>query len=121
MNYYVYILLCGDATYYTGVTNDVERRFKEHQDPRIDTSYTAKRLPLKLECVIHFSNINKAIECEKRIKKWSKAKKKAYIDGKFDLLPALSKKEFLKVEASSTLDKAVQRKTPKKKEQLDRY
>jgi len=30
--YYVYILLCSDGSYYTGVTKDVERRLEEHID-----------------------------------------------------------------------------------------
>jgi predicted GIY-YIG superfamily endonuclease len=29
-NYYVYILLCSDQSYYTGITNDTERRLYEH-------------------------------------------------------------------------------------------
>lgn len=31
MIYFVYILLCEDGSLYTGITTDVERRFKEHQ------------------------------------------------------------------------------------------
>ena len=30
--YYVYLLRCEDGTYYTGITTDVERRFKEHKE-----------------------------------------------------------------------------------------
>lgn len=30
--YYVYILKCNDKNYYTGVTNDIDRRLKEHQN-----------------------------------------------------------------------------------------
>ncbi|MBD0779534.1 GIY-YIG nuclease family protein [Maribacter sp. ANRC-HE7] len=29
--YYVYILLCSDGLTYTGITNDIARRFNEHQ------------------------------------------------------------------------------------------
>ena len=32
--YYVYILLCGDDTLYTGITTDPERRLKEHKAGR---------------------------------------------------------------------------------------
>ena len=32
MNYYTYILKCSDGKYYTGVTNDLEKRFMEHQN-----------------------------------------------------------------------------------------
>ena len=43
-----------------------------------------------------FTDINIAIRKEKQIKKWSKKKKEALINGDFDQLPNLSKKEFLK-------------------------
>ncbi|MEE3225405.1 MAG: GIY-YIG nuclease family protein, partial [Bacteroidota bacterium] len=35
-----------------------------------------------------------AIEFEKKIKKWSQAKKEALIDGKYEKLPNLAKKRF---------------------------
>lgn len=92
--YYVYILRCSDNTYYTGVTNDVVRRFNEHQEGKDSNSYTFKRKPVQLVFYTEFSNIEVAIEKEKQIKKWSKNKKEALIDGKYELLPNLAKKEF---------------------------
>ncbi|MCX2475741.1 GIY-YIG nuclease family protein [Pedobacter sp. MC2016-05] len=44
--YTVYILACSDKSYYTGVTNDVDRRLYEHQNAINPESYTAKRRPL---------------------------------------------------------------------------
>ena len=41
-----------------------------------------------------FTDINFAIEKEKQIKKWSKAKKEALINNEFELLPNLAKKKF---------------------------
>jgi len=92
--YYVYILLCFDDTYYVGVTNNVERRLHEHQNSLNDKSYTSSRLPVTLECAIEFTNILEAIEFEKKIKKWSKAKKRALIEKQYQMLPELSKKKF---------------------------
>lgn len=92
--YYVYILKCSDNTYYTGVTNDVVRRFNEHQEGKDSNAYTFKRKPVQLVFYAEFSNIEVAIEKEKQIKKWSKNKKEALIDGKYELLPNLAKKEF---------------------------
>ncbi len=92
--YYVYILRCNDNTYYTGVTNDVVRRLSEHQEGKDSNSYTFKRKPVQLVFYTEFSNIEVAIEKEKQIKKWSKNKKEALIDGKYELLPNLAKKEF---------------------------
>ena len=92
--YFVYILKCNDGTYYTGVTNNIERRLSEHQSGENINSYTYKRRPVKLMFYVEFSNIEFAIEKEKQIKKWSKSKKEALINGEFKLLPELSKKKF---------------------------
>ena len=92
--YFVYILKCNDNTYYTGVTNNIERRFSEHQSGEDVNSYRHKRRPVKLMFYAEFSNIEFAIEKEKQIKKWSRTKKEALINGAFELLPELSKKKF---------------------------
>jgi putative endonuclease len=42
-NYYVYIVECNDGIYYTGVTNDIERRIAEHNDGDNPTCFTYKR------------------------------------------------------------------------------
>ena len=94
--YFVYILKCSDGTYYTGITNNVERRFLEHQSGEDINSYTHKRRPVKLMFYAEFSNIEFAIEKEKQIKKWSSHKKEALISGQFELLTDLSKKKFKK-------------------------
>ncbi|WP_317169112.1 GIY-YIG nuclease family protein [Flavivirga algicola] len=38
--YYVYILLCSDKTYYTGMTNDLERRINQHKSGYRKDGYT---------------------------------------------------------------------------------
>jgi len=92
--YNVYILKCSDGSYYTGVTNDLVRRISEHNSGDNKKSYTFFRRPLKLVFYSEFSDVEFAIEAEKQIKKWSKAKKEALINKKFDLLVNLSKKKF---------------------------
>ena len=92
--YHVYILKCSDGTYYTGITSDLEKRIESHQSGRYKDSYTSSRRPLKLVYYCDFTEVNKAIEVEKQIKKWSRAKKQALISGKFELLPNLAKKKF---------------------------
>lgn len=89
---YVYILLCSDNTYYTGVTVDVYKRFDEHQEGRFNGTYTSARRPLKLIWFCSFVSIEQAIQFEKKIKKWSQAKKTALIEGRFEDLPNLAKK-----------------------------
>lgn len=94
MSYYVYILLCSDGTYYTGVTNNLERRILEHKSGYNKDSYTSNRLPVELKFQTPFHDITQAISFEKKIKKWSKAKKEALISGTWDELPNLAKKKF---------------------------
>ena len=92
--YYVYILECSDQTLYVGVTNNLKRRLKEHKTVRNPNAYTASRLPVELKFYAEFTNILVAIAKEKQIKRWSRAKKQALIEGKFDALSNLAKKRF---------------------------
>ncbi|MEI8230302.1 MAG: GIY-YIG nuclease family protein [Candidatus Peregrinibacteria bacterium] len=89
-DYYVYILLCADGSYYTGVTNDYERRVGEHQAGADPKSYTHRRRPVQLVYVGIFGDINEAISWEKRVKRWSRRKKEALISQDWNQLPALS-------------------------------
>ncbi|WP_312322425.1 GIY-YIG nuclease family protein [Soonwooa sp.] len=93
-NSYVYILLCSDNTFYIGVTSDVHQRLIEHQEGKHFGSYTYTRRPLILVYYCDFTDINLAISFEKKIKKWSQAKKQALIDGRFEDLPNLAKKNL---------------------------
>jgi putative endonuclease len=91
---YVYLLKCADDTYYTGVTSNLESRMLKHNSEFYPKSYTASRKPLKLVFYCEFTDINKAFETEKQLKKWSRAKKEALINGEFDSLINLAKKKF---------------------------
>ncbi|ALU73803.1 GIY-YIG nuclease family protein [Tenacibaculum finnmarkense] len=92
--YYVYILKCSDNSYYTGVTSNLQERLIEHKNGKNINSYTFKRRPLNLVFYSEFTNIELAIEKEKQLKKWSKVKKEALINDKFEKLPNLAKKKF---------------------------
>nr|WP_299345724.1 GIY-YIG nuclease family protein [Allomuricauda sp.] len=91
---YVYILKCSDGSYYTGVTTDIKKRLKEHQNGIHKSSYTFNRRPVHLVFYSTFTDINMAIEREKQVKKWSKVKKEVLIRSEYNLLPYLSKKKF---------------------------
>jgi putative endonuclease len=91
---YVYILRCSDNTYYTGVTSNLTKRLAEHEFGLHVDSYTYKRRPVELKFYAEFTDINLAIQTEKQIKKWSKAKKEALINNEFNKLPNLAKKRF---------------------------
>lgn len=92
-NYFVYILECADKSYYTGVTNNLEKRFSEHKSGTIQ-GYTSSRLPVRLIYSTNFSDINDAIRFEKQIKGWSRKKKEALMRGDFDALVKLSKSKI---------------------------
>ncbi|TGV02411.1 GIY-YIG nuclease family protein [Flavivirga rizhaonensis] len=92
--YYVYILKCSDKSYYTGITSNLTRRITEHKLGKHADSYTYKRRPIRLEFYAEFTNVDLAIQTEKQIKKWSRAKKEALIKNEFEKLPNLAKKKF---------------------------
>ena len=92
--YYAYILECADKTFYTGITSNITERFESHQSGTYKDSYTCKRRPVELVFYCEFTNPNMAIETEKKIKKWSQAKKQVLIAGKYEELPNLAKKRF---------------------------
>ena len=91
---YVYILRCSDNSYYTGVTSKLSQRLFQHESGFYPDCYTFARRPIVLVFYCEFTDINLAIEKEKQIKKWSKAKKEALINGDFDSLINLAKKKF---------------------------
>lgn len=45
--WFLYVLRCADGSLYTGVTKDLERRFKMHSEGK-GSKYTRTRRPLKL-------------------------------------------------------------------------
>jgi len=91
--YYVYILKCADGSYYTGMTNDLERRFSEHSAGINPDCYTYSRRPVELVFSEEFNDPELAIEYEKKIKGWNRRKKEALIDENWDLLKELSRCE----------------------------
>lgn len=69
MNYYVYILRCFDISFYTGVTNNLERRLEEHQTGINKNCYTHSRRPIELVYKANFTDPNEAIKWEKENKR----------------------------------------------------
>jgi putative endonuclease len=72
--YHVYILECADKSLYTGITTDVERRFKEH---RAGTGghYTRSHKPKKILYAENASTRSVALKREAEIKSWPREKK----------------------------------------------
>ena len=74
--YYVYLIECKDKSIYTGITNDLDRRFKEHKS-RVGGHYTSSH---KVEKVIYtesFKTKSEALKRESQIKGWRREKKLA--------------------------------------------
>ncbi len=92
----VYILKCADGLYYVGLTGNMELRIEEHQSGYFEGAYTSKRLPVELVYQCYFQTYSEAFSKERQIKKWSRAKKEALINGEIEKLPNLAKKNFKK-------------------------
>jgi predicted GIY-YIG superfamily endonuclease len=90
MNYfYVYILKCSDGSYYTGHTEDLEKRISEHNQGLID-GYISQKLPVELVYHSTFGSRDEAFHAERKIKGWSRKKKEALINQNWALLKLLS-------------------------------
>lgn len=76
MSFYVYILRCADGTYYTGHTDDLDRRIAEHQSGAL-AGYTQDRRPVDLMFSETFQTRLEALERAQQIKDWSRKKKEA--------------------------------------------
>lgn len=78
--YYIYMLRCTDNSIYTGITNNIERRMKEHfsQDKNC-AKYTLSHQAKKLECLWETENKQLASKLEYHIKTLTKMKKEEII------------------------------------------
>ncbi|MDO5028014.1 MAG: GIY-YIG nuclease family protein [Bacillota bacterium] len=72
--YYVYILRCADGSLYTGITNDLERRLKMHNEKKA-SKYTRGRTPVSLVYVEEDHDKSSALKREIQIKKLTREKK----------------------------------------------
>jgi putative endonuclease len=90
---FVYILKCIDGSYYVGSTRDLERRLSQHASGH-GAEYTRKRLPVTIVFAQEFERIDEAYLMEKRVQGWSRAKREALIEGRYNDLPRLSRKRF---------------------------
>ncbi len=80
-SWYVYILICSDDSYYTGVTTDMVRRLKEHNSDGSKTRYTRCRQPVILGFMEEVDSRSEALKKEYRIKQLSRKHKGALIAG----------------------------------------
>jgi putative endonuclease len=92
---YLYILRCADGSYYVGTTRStLEVRIAQHNAGTFG-GYTQARRPVELVFSQWFDRITDAIENERKIKKWSREKKEAFIRGDMASLQELSRRRTL--------------------------
>ena len=83
MNYYVYILTnVTGTTMYIGITKDLVRRMYEHKNKLDPGSFTAKYDIHKLVYYECTCDVRAAIEREKQLKGWNRARKNKLVETK---------------------------------------
>ena len=93
MSFYAYILRCSDDSYYAGHTDNLEHRMGQHDRGEL-TGYTQNRRPVTLMWSQDFPSRLEALEAERQIKGWTRAKKEALIAGDWEAIRALARKSF---------------------------
>jgi len=79
MSFFVYILLCIDGSFYTGYTQDLNERTKQHENGK-GARYTKTHKPQKLAYVEQHDSRSKAMKRERAIKKLSHQQKQDLIN-----------------------------------------
>jgi len=76
--WFVYTLQCSDGSYYTGITNDLKKRFKAHIEGN-GARYTKSHKPIKIIYTEKYATKSEALKREAEIKSWPKKRKEAII------------------------------------------
>jgi putative endonuclease len=74
----VYMLECGDGSYYTGITNNMDKRLRSHRAGKA-ARYTRGRLPVRLVRTEYRADRGKALKREWAIKRLSRREKESLI------------------------------------------
>ena len=90
MSFWAYMLHCRGGAFYTGHTDNLPRRIAEHESGATK-GFTADKRPVTLVWSAEFSTRIEALEAERRIKGWSRAKKMALIRGDWEKISDLVK------------------------------
>ena len=90
MAFWIYILRCADGSYYTGHTDNLEHRLAQHESGELE-DYTATRRPVELVFSQECASRMEALDAERRIKGWSRAKKEAMMRGNWQEVNRLSR------------------------------
>jgi len=85
----LYILRCSDDTLYTGIAADVGKRIAEHESGPRGAKYLRGKGPLRLEFAEEVGDRAVASTLEYRVKKLSRGRKEALINGRVSLCELL--------------------------------
>ena len=77
----MYMVQCQDGSYYTGCTNDLDKRIKEHNNTKRRAKYLRGKVPVKLVYVKEYRYFKKAFLEEKRIKELTRKQKEELVNG----------------------------------------
>lgn len=75
----LYVLQCADGSWYTGITNDLQRRLARHASGTA-SRYTRGRLPVRLVHLERCRDRSSALRKECRVKALSRPQKQAYVE-----------------------------------------
>ena len=89
MAFWVYLLRCGDGSFYAGHTDALDARIAAPLNGK-GSDYTARRQPVTFAWAQGFPSRIEALESERRIKGWSRAKKEAMIVGDWERVSRLA-------------------------------
>ena len=81
MEWYIYILRCGDGTLYTGSTDNVEKRLAAHRAGK-GAKYTRGRGPLELVYSEQLPDKSSALRREYEIKRLTRPEKLKLIENR---------------------------------------
>jgi putative endonuclease len=98
---YLYVVKCRDGSFYVGTTrSSLEVRIAQHNAGTYP-AYTESRRPVELVYSEWFDRVSDAIEAERKLKGWSRAKKQAFIRGDFSSLQQLAQGRTTSKQSSS--------------------
>ena len=75
MSWFLYVVQCSDGTLYTGITTDIERRIREHNESKRGAKYTSRRRPVKLVYSVAYKDRSEAQREEYKFKRLKRTKK----------------------------------------------
>jgi predicted GIY-YIG superfamily endonuclease len=90
MPFYVYIFECGDGSFYTGQTDDLEKRLIQHEHGDVP-GYVKKHMRFELAWFQEFVTRDEALNREQHVKGWTRRKKQSLIDQDWERLKLYSK------------------------------